>query len=146
MNTRFAVAVHILTLIHAEEGRPTSSEFIAGSVNTNPSLIRRLVSQLSRAGLTTSQLGTGGGALLAQPAEAITLRDVYRAVADSRDVIPVHERPNPRCTVGRNIQAVLETRIAAGIRALEEELAQTTIADLGLAVTRRDRQRRSIRA
>src|SRR3712207_248133 len=64
-SSRFAVAVHILTLLADAGGEPVTSEYIAASVNTNPSLIRRLLSALARAGLTTSQLGTGGGALLA---------------------------------------------------------------------------------
>ena len=141
MNTRFAVAVHVLTFLQTQGGAPATSELIAGSVNTNASLIRRLLSQLARAGLTTSQMGTGGGALLARPADAITLLDVYRAVDEEQDVIPMHPSPNPSCPVGRNIQAVLETRIDAAERALRDELARTTIADLAGDVNRRERQR-----
>jgi Rrf2 family protein len=141
MNTRFAVAVHILTFLQTQGGEPATSELIASSVNTNPSLIRRLLSQLARAGFTTSQMGTGGGALLARPADTITLLDVYEAVDEDRDVIPMHASPNPRCPVGRNIQAVLETRFDAAERALEQELARTTIAELAGDVTRRDRRR-----
>ena len=68
MNTssRFAFAVHVLALLSMQEGVPLSSDIIAGSVNTNPALIRRLLSMLAAAGLTTSQLGAGGGALLAR--------------------------------------------------------------------------------
>ena len=139
MNTRFAVAVHILTFLQTQGGEPATSELIASSVNTNPSLIRRLLSQLARAGLTTSQLGTGGGALLATPADRITLLDVYHAVDDARDVIPLHPTPNPRCPVGRNIHAALEGRIEAAERALERELARTTIAELAGDVARRAR-------
>ena len=62
MNTRFAVAVHILAFLGTQDGIPASSELIAGSVNTNASLIRRLLSQLTKAGLARSQMGTGGGA------------------------------------------------------------------------------------
>ena len=141
MNTRFAVAVHILTFLQTEGGEPATSERIAGSVNTNPSLIRRLLSQLARAGLTTSQMGTGGGALLARPAASITLLDVYRAVDEDREVIPMHGSPNPKCPVGRNIAAALEGRIDAAERALEQELARTTIAELAGDVTRRERRR-----
>lgn len=137
MNTRFAVAVHVLTLLQMQAGEPTSSEWIAGSVNTNPSLIRRLLSQLARAGLTTSQMGTGGGALLARPAQKITLADVYRAVLDEAVVIPMHSSPNPKCPVGKNIQAVLESRIHGAERALEAELSRTTIADLSEDIVRR---------
>ncbi len=141
MNTRFAVAVHILALLQSQQGRPTSSEFIAGSVNTNPSLIRRLLTHLNRAGLTSAQMGTGGGATLARPAADITLRDVYRAVNDAGGIMPLHERPNPQCDIGRNIQAVLEARVAAATRALEDELAGTSIADLAGAIARRERRR-----
>ena len=140
MNTRFAVAVHILTFLQTQKGEPATSELIASSVNTNPSLIRRLLSQLARAGLTTSQMGTGGGALLAKPAERITLLDVYRTVDEDRDVIPLHPAPNPRCPVGRNIHAVLEGRIEAAERALQEELARTTIAELAGDLDRRVRR------
>jgi DNA-binding IscR family transcriptional regulator len=55
MNTQFAVAVHILTILQSREGEPATSEFIASSVGTNPSLIRRLASQLARAGLVSGK-------------------------------------------------------------------------------------------
>ena len=80
MNTRFAVAVHILTFLQSQRGEPATSELIASSVGTNPSLVRRLLSHLARAGLATAQRGTGGGAVLARPAQTITLLDVYRAL------------------------------------------------------------------
>jgi Rrf2 family protein len=143
MNTRFAVAVHVLTLLEQSRGEPVTSEYLAGSVNTNPSLIRRLLSQLARAGLTTSQMGNGGGALLAKPADSITLLDVYRAMDADADVIPMHPAPNPNCLVGRNIQGALEARFDAAERALALELARTTIAELRGDVIRRERRRRT---
>jgi Rrf2 family protein len=136
MNTRFSVAVHVLTLLQTQPETPLSSEWIAGSVNTNPSLIRRLLSQLAKAGLTTAQMGTGGGARLARPADKITLADVCAAVADDREMLLIHDSPNPKCPVGRNIQAVLETRIAAAERAFMAELAGTTIRDLAKQIAR----------
>ena len=42
-NSRFAVAIHTLVLLAVKAGKPTSSEYIAGSVGTNPVLIRRLM-------------------------------------------------------------------------------------------------------
>ena len=141
MNTRFSVAVHILTFLQTQAGEPTTSELLASSVNTNPSLIRRLLSQLNRAGLTTSQMGTGGGALLAKPADRITLLDVYHAIEESPGVIPLHPSPNPQCPVGRNIQKVLTRRITAAERALEEELSRSTIAQLSSDVRRADQHR-----
>ncbi len=141
LNSRFAVAAHILTLLEEGGGEPLTSEYIAGSVNTNPAVIRRLLSQLARGGLTTAQLGAGGGALLARPAETITLRDIYRAV-DAGALFAMHAQgPNPECPVGRNIQASLEGILTEAERALEAELAGRTIADLVNDVHRRERRR-----
>jgi Rrf2 family protein len=139
MNSRFAVAVHILTLLAGAGDEPLTSEYIAGSVNTNASFIRRLLSMLARAGLTRAQHGTGGGALLARPAESITLRDVYRAV-DEGELFAMHrERPNAACPVGRNIQAALEMRIDSATRAMEDDLDRTTIAEMASDISTRDR-------
>lgn len=146
MNSRFAVAVHILTLLGQGGGAPMTSEYVAGSVNTNPSLVRRLLGMLARAGLTTSQFGAGGGALLARPADQITLGDVYRAV-DAGDLFGMHpEAPNPACPVGRNIQAVLETRIGAAERAMQAELDRTTIAQLARDIDTREHDDALLRA
>lgn len=144
MNSRFAVAVHILTVIARKDGEPATSEHIAASANTNPSLIRRLLAQLTRAGLTRCQMGAGGGALLAKPAARITLRDVYRAVDDSELFALHRERPNPECPVGRHIQRLLTERFAEATRALEKDLARTTIADIqGDVVARAGKRSRS---
>ena len=148
MNTRFAVAVHILTFLtflQTQDGECAPSELIASSVNTNPSLIRRLLSQLAKAGLTTSQMGTGGGAFLARPAGDITLLDVYKAVDEGGDVFAMHRGTNPQCLVGRNIQAVLEVRIDEAERALEAQLAKTTIAQMAQDVVVNDRRTAALR-
>ena len=141
MNTRFAVAVHILTFLETQDGRPASSELLAASINTNPSLVRRLLAQLAKAGLARSQMGTGGGALLARPAGRITLLDVYKAVDEDAVVLPLHPEPNPQCPVGRNIAAVLNGRITAAERALQKELASTSIADLAKDIVTREAAR-----
>ncbi|HEX8852924.1 MAG TPA: Rrf2 family transcriptional regulator, partial [Pyrinomonadaceae bacterium] len=79
-NSRFAVAVHALTLLAWAGEEPVKSEYLACSVNTNPVVIRRILCALARAGLVTSQTGASGGSRLARPAAEITLREVYRAV------------------------------------------------------------------
>ncbi|TDN70629.1 Rrf2 family transcriptional regulator [Paraburkholderia sp. BL10I2N1] len=143
MNTssRFAFAVHVLALLSQQDGVPLSSEMIAGSVNTNPVLIRRLLAMLSEAGLTTSQLGAGGGALLARAPEDITLLEVYRAVDDAQLFAMHREEPNPACVVGRNIQAVLRGIIDDAQQAMEASLASRTVADATADVERVERQR-----
>jgi DNA-binding IscR family transcriptional regulator len=55
-STRFAVAVHTLAALAVNGGKPLRSEDLARSVNTGAVVIRGLLSRLSDAGLTKSQL------------------------------------------------------------------------------------------
>jgi DNA-binding IscR family transcriptional regulator len=117
------------------------SEDIAKSANTNATVIRSLLSRLSEAGLTTSQLGTGGGALLAKPPARICLLDVYRAVEDN-EIFALHRSPpDPQCPVGRNIQAVLRPVLDSAGKALERELAAVTIDGIANQLARRGKFR-----
>jgi Rrf2 family protein len=131
-NTRFAVAVHVLTLLarSQEDDQPVTSEYIAGSVNTNPVVIRRVLGSLRAAHLVASQGGNGGGWRLIRAPAAVTLRDVYRAVEDEPVFALHHRPPNSSCPVGRHIQHTLNRHFAAATRALEDELARTTVADV----------------
>lgn len=130
ISSRFAVGVHILTLLATSPSKPLTSEWIAGSASTNPAVVRKILGMLAKAGLTTSQLGLGGGALLARAPEAITLLDVYRAV-DEGALFSLHnEAPNPACPVGRNIQTALLGTMTQAQDALERELAGQTIAGI----------------
>ena len=60
-SSRFSVAVHILTLMARADDEPMKSDQMAGSVNTNPVVFRRILCELARAELITSQTGASGG-------------------------------------------------------------------------------------
>src|SRR5205085_3297837 len=82
-------------------------ECIAGSVNTNPVVIRRILSQLSQARLVSSQTGATGGTRLAKRPDEISLCAVYKAVSCG-EVFALHAKsPNQDCPIGRNIESVL---------------------------------------
>lgn len=135
-SSRFSVGVHILTLLESEGGGPLSSDYIAGSVNTNPVVIRRLLSVLGRAGLVASQPGVGGGARLARAADKITLRDVYEAIEEP-DLFALHDGPNPKCPVGRHINAALTAHLEDASKAMRRSLDEVTIAAMVRSVTAR---------
>lgn len=128
-NTRFAVALHILTLLAVKRDEALTSDYIAGSVQTNAVVIRRLLSKLREAGLVRAVQGPGGGFTLAVDARELTLRDVYEAV-EERGLLLVHAEGNPRCPVGRNIGAMLEQVTVDAEKAMLASLAERTIASL----------------
>jgi Rrf2 family protein len=129
-SSRFAVAVHVLTLLAQEGGRALTSEYIAGSVNTNPVVIRRLLGLLSKAGLVSTTEGAGGGTTLARPAGRITLGYVYRAVEAGGLFGAARNDPDPLCQVGKHVQAVLEGHVERFEAALEKEMGRVTVADV----------------
>ena len=129
-SSRLAVAVHTLATLALHKGEPVRSEVIAKSASTNPAVIRRLLSMLNAAGLSQSQLGQGGGSLLARPPEAISLLDVYKAV-ENEQLFALHRtEPSDACTVGKHIQHVLQGPFTRAGEAMEGELANVSIADI----------------
>ncbi len=130
ISTRFSIAVHTLSLI-AVSPNDCTGDYIAGSVNTNPVVIRRIMSMLKKAGLVDVRPGVGGASLRKDPNQ-ITLLDVYRAVnvTEENQLFRIHENPNIRCPVGRNIEQVLQAELRDAQSAMEQRLAQTTLAQL----------------
>lgn len=126
-SSRLPVAVHILLAIAVFDGKEkTTSEFLAGSVNVNPVVVRRTLGQLKSAGLVQVKAGEGG-AFLAKAPEQITLLDVFRAVEEEQALFHFHDNPNPDCPVGRNVHAVLDQRLEEVQNAMKSQLAATTL-------------------
>jgi len=129
-NSQFSMAVHVLTMLARSEGQNVKSEYLAGSVNTNAVVVRRLLSQLGNANLVTCQTGSAGGARLAQNPAEIRLADIYHAV-ECGEVFALHRRgANKDCPVGRNIEAVLCNLQKAIDHAVDEKLAEYTLGDV----------------
>ena len=130
ISSRFSVAIHILALIDMNDGKVTS-EFIAGSVNTNASVIRRIMGMLSRAKLIESRPGVIGIKLL-KPVHEISFMDVYRAVElpEERDLFSIHQETNIQCPVGKNIQLALEFPLREAQKQMEQVLEKTTVEQI----------------
>jgi len=132
---RFAFAVHVLAVLALKrEGGGVCSDLLAGSVNTNPVVIRRLLTRLRHAGLVTTQKGSCGGATLCAEPEEIPLDVIYRAVEPGISFSQHPHEPNKRCLVGAGIERVLEEVFSSAQTALEDALASRTLADVLAAV------------
>lgn len=127
INTRMSVAIHILSLISINP--KLSSDQIADSVTTNPVVIRRISSELKKAGIVTARAGVSGFSLTRDP-EEITLLDVYRAVHLEKDLFPIHDKPNPNCPVGKRIQGTLDMTFDSVQTVMEKELANKTLQEV----------------
>lgn len=128
-SSKLSVSIHILSLIALMGDHPLTSEYIASSVNTNPVLVRRLMSRLKRAELikTSTKLGVTG---LAKKAEDITLLDIFLAAEDHRDLFSIHSNTNQDCPVGAKIESTLKHLYGNIQTATEEKLSAVTLADI----------------
>jgi Rrf2 family protein len=135
-SSRFAVAVHVLGLVshHGEKG-PVCSAVIAQSVDTNPVVIRRLMSQLESHGLVTSSTGRSGGFLLARAADQISLSEIYHAVEDEQ-FFRVHKSGiESDCPLATQIMKNLMPKLAVASQAMTKSLGQTKLSDLMMQQT-----------
>ena len=133
ISSRFTIATHMLIII-ALEGKKTkvTSDFLAASVGVNPVIIRKTLSQLKNAELISVARGTGGTEIIKDLNE-ITLLDVYQAVeclGKTGQLFSFHENPNPSCPIGSNINAVLDQKLLDIQEAMENQLGQTSLAQV----------------
>jgi Rrf2 family protein len=129
-NSQFSIAIHVLTILARSGDERVKSDYIANSVNTNPVVIRRLLSNLQDARLVVSQVGASGGTALAKMPKDIRLSDVYKALSCG-EVFALHpNKPNEDCPVGRNIEAVLCGLQKEIDRTIEDKLHQYTLRDV----------------
>lgn len=108
-----------------------TSGFLASSINVNPVIIRKILSQLKDAGLIEVKRGPGGAAI-AKPLNEITFFDVYQSVdcIAENTLFHFHENPNPNCPVGKNIHQVLDDKLRRIQAAMEQELKSITLDDM----------------
>lgn len=128
-NSRFAVALHTLLMLATNTKGPVSSDYIAGSVGTNPVLIRRLMGDLRAAGLVDSRAGAAGGFVLARPAERVGLDEIYGAV-EGDPLFSRHGNANPKCPIGRAVGPLLDRVLGQAESAMLQSLKRTTLGDL----------------
>jgi DNA-binding IscR family transcriptional regulator len=121
----------MIALLHIYHKSTLTSEHIAGSVNTNPVVIRRILGMLKKCGIVDMNRGSGG-AYLVKPVEQITMLDVYKAVCEIEEdqLFRIHENPNLNCPIGANIQDVVNISLVKAQQAMEQVLENITLADI----------------
>ena len=107
-NTRFATAIHILTLLAKDPQEWLTSDWIAGSVNVNPVIVRKELINLKKSGLIESRQGKVGGVRIAKNPEQINISEIYESVKNTEVLGKRNQNPNPLCIVGKDINKNLD--------------------------------------
>jgi Rrf2 family protein len=105
---KFAITLHILILLSKFPDEYLSSEFLAGSMNLHPVLIRKEIANLKKHNIVESKEGKNGGTRLLRPAEKINLDDIFKMTFEKVTLGYSKNDPNPDCPVGKNINNKLD--------------------------------------
>ena len=106
-----------------------SSDYIAGSININPVMVRKELIFLNDAGLVESKKGKEGGVRLAKTADSILLSDVLRVVKNSEVLGKKNQKPNSNCPIGRQINDKLDELFSATDELVNQTLSAITLTD-----------------
>ena len=130
---RFPVAAHALAYLAHKDAMAAedaiSSAELAGSMPTNPVVVRRVTGMLAKAGLVATRAGANGGAWLLKRPEAIRLDEVLKAV-DGCAHLGSATKGAAGCPVGERIPERVGEVLAAADAAVRDRLSKVTVADL----------------
>lgn len=125
---QFALALHTLILLAHTPGNATSRS-LAGSVNLHSSRVRRMLSTLGQAGLVNASEGRDGGYRLALPADSITLKDIYRAVANE-PLLLTDPHNLAHCPISAAVGPAINAIMADAEARFQDALERRTLADV----------------
>lgn len=128
-DSRLSGVLHVL-LHMAEAGTPRTSEALAGMMQTNPVVIRRILGGLRDQGLVSSEKGHGGGWRLVCDLEEVTLYDIHVALGKPALLALGHRTEMPGCLVEQAVNAALGDAFVSAEQQLLERFRGVTLAEL----------------
>lgn len=105
-DSRLSGVLHVLLHMAQQDG-PVTSEVLAKAMDTNPVVIRRILSGLKEHGYVRSEKGHGGGWSLACDLAEVTLRDIYDALGGPELLAIANRSEAPGCLVEQAVNAAL---------------------------------------
>lgn len=130
-DSKLSSVLHVLLhMAHIE--RPLTSEELAGYLQTNAVLVRRVLAGLRTRGYVASDKGHGGGWSLVCDLQKVTLRDIYEAVGTPTIFAMGNRSENPACLVEQAVNSALGDAFREAEELLISRLGDVTLADLSV--------------
>ncbi|MDA3642755.1 Rrf2 family transcriptional regulator [Saccharopolyspora indica] len=132
LDIRFSRALKMMLSLAVAGERGTaamSSAHLADTLDTNPSLVRKLLVPLVDAGLVVCAKGRAGGARLGRPAEDITLAEIYRCAIGDKPLWACSPSGEHVCLVTANASEYFAALTAEAEQAVLASLGDRTLAD-----------------
>ena len=126
---KFAITTHILTLLAKFPNEFMASDYIAGSLNIHPVLVRKEISNLKRNNLIESKEGKNGGVKLNVSPSSLTLEKIFKITFDKASLGFSKNEPNPKCPVGNKINDNLSDLYENLNQTISNQLANITLEE-----------------
>lgn len=126
---KFAISIHILTLLAKFPDDYLSSEFIASSINLNPVLVRKEIANLKKNQIVMSKEGKNGGTKLNVSPSKVTLKQIFESTFEEISLGYSKNEPNPKCPVGREINQNLSALYTKLNDSVMKQLESTTLEE-----------------
>jgi DNA-binding IscR family transcriptional regulator len=118
-----------MTLLAKEPEKFLTSEWIAGSININPVIVRKELIILKKFGLIESRQGKDGGARILKNAVEISITEIYEVVRNSEILGKKNLNPNLKCTVGKDINKNLNVLFSETENVVQQFLMNKKLSD-----------------
>lgn len=129
-STQFSDAVHIMAYLAIYKNTNyLSSSRIAESVKTNPSNVRKIMSQLKNANLIKTANGQANP-ILVKAVDDITFYDIYESLDSEKSLFRIDTSTEQKCVIGGNIQEVLQEEYDALQKVAEEKMRDISLGDV----------------
>ena len=129
LSGKFAITIHILTLLTKFPNDYLSSEFIAGSINLNPVLVRKEIANLKSHNIVESKEGKNGGTKLSVDPTKISLKEIFEMTFETINLGYAKNQPNPHCPVGKKINQNLSALYADMNQKVSLQLEEISLED-----------------
>ncbi len=128
-NNRLSDLLQILVYVEIHKDEACSSQRIASSLNSNASLVRQMLSQLSKAGIISLTRGKSGVSIN-KNLDDLTVLDVYKAIDNQGDLLKIDMNTSKSCNVGVAFPEVLQEHYHELQRQVEKQMSTISLQEL----------------
>lgn len=128
-DSRLSRVLHVLMHL-GEAETPMTSELIGQMLNTNPSLVRRTMGLLRKAGVVSSTKGHGGGWYLEKSLADLSLAEVYAALGEPKLFAIGVSDDTPTCLLEQSANAATQGALDAARESFLDTLASQSVSGL----------------
>ena len=128
-NSRSSVALHsLVSLVKAD--RPLTSEELGECQNTNPVIIRKVLGELKKKGIVSSEKGHGGGWVVLKSPKEISFHDIFQALNESLLPPGISLDKDEHCLIMKSVAETMDDFLIDAKILLEKKFKKILLQDI----------------